>query len=650
MSTIKVVQNGSISFGKNKSTLDNSSSRAYYKPDVKNVNMINSVYRGKTDRFEKYKTYDWMDRDSDVSRALDLISEHCTEQDIEERFFKLKWRNDEASASISRHVIQSLDQWSARNYFVQRLNKIVRNIIKYGDWFLFRDPNTFHLYNVHPKNVLGALIDQSSGDIIGWVIKDFRPDIQTMEIDLKDNKEYNNFLKNFNNGSALGVNSKVVPAIHILHLSMSEGKFDSISLDQLSNDKFNQIYPFGESWLEQIYKTFKQRELIEDASIIARVQRAPTRNVWYIDVGLNRNDRSSWIVENFKNELNEKRVPQFLGNNTNSKSVDSVYNPISQLEDYFIPISANNRGSKVEKLEGTPWTDLPELDYLKKKMMSALRIPYAWMLGSQEGGPTFSNARSGVAYQEEIEFSRFCTKIQNKIILIFDREFKLYCKWRDISFNASDFVLHFLPPDNYEESKRTAMLAEAAPIYANMKDIPGISTRFLLKNVFNFTEEQIFENERMFKEENRGMKAGSNVSSNDMGGMMGGFDDINITNDTNNDAIDAGTGATMPNIGQGDSSMGETFNKIYRTKKIINEENYFDTNDIPTAKSNGNGFTFGRDDNDVMNDDPLHGKVIIDLSKLQKMRRAFITKRIDKQKRLNNTLSIYKKPLQSDGI
>ena len=100
--------------------------------------------------------------------------------------------------------------------------------------------------------------------------------------------------------------------------------------------------------------------------------------------------------------MNQNRVHQIIA--ADARSVDSVYNPISQLEDIYIPVAFDQRGSKVETLEGQPWNELPDLQYFTKKMMRALRVPHTWLHDPQEGGSVFSDGRVGVAYQEEIGF------------------------------------------------------------------------------------------------------------------------------------------------------------------------------------------------------------------------------------------------------
>ena len=118
-------------------------------------NMLFKMYRGKYDRIERYRMYDWMDRDSDISRALDLIAEHCTEQNPEDNYFNFNWYTNPTEEE-STLITENMVQWSRINEWDNRLFRTVRNVVKYGDWFFFRNPDTFELYTVHPKHVVGA--------------------------------------------------------------------------------------------------------------------------------------------------------------------------------------------------------------------------------------------------------------------------------------------------------------------------------------------------------------------------------------------------------------------------------------------------------------------------------------------------------------
>ena len=127
-----------------------------------------------------------------------------------------------------------------------------------------------------------------------------------------------------------------IDARHVIHISLSEG---------LDNN-----FPFGTSLLESIFKVYKQKELLEDAIIIYRIQRAPERRVFYIDVGNMPSHLAMSFVERVKNEVNQRRIPSVTGGG--QTVVDAGYNPLSINEDYFFPQTAEGRGSKVEVLPG----------------------------------------------------------------------------------------------------------------------------------------------------------------------------------------------------------------------------------------------------------------------------------------------------------
>jgi len=476
---------------------------------VDSFNMLQQVYRGRYDRQERYKLYEWMDQDSDVSRTLDIIAEYCTQVDNEDHFFRFDWGEIDPTEEESSMVMAALQQWTRLNEWEQRIHQMARNVVKYGDWFFFRHPETYELYDVHPKFVVGALVDREQLEIIGWIVRNFRPNVENLELSVND-KQTRDVLRTASAGSASasgGVRAAVIiPAVHMIHMTMSSGRFSGNANDDDLGDAMGGApglganrWPFGESMLEKMSKTYKQRELLEDSTLIHRVQRAPSRLAWYIDVGRMRPDRVSWTVHNFKNELNQSRVPQLMGGKQGT--VDSVYDPISQLEDYYLPVSDDQRGSKVELLEGTPWENLPDLEYFTKKMMRASRVPHSWMLGPAEGGSVFSDARVGVAYQEEIMFSKFCSRIQAKLYPQLDMEFKIYCKMRGFNFNAADFTMKLIEPDNYKDYKENARDQDNIGVWASVKDEPWISKRKAALMYLRWTKDDLVENERMKMEE-----------------------------------------------------------------------------------------------------------------------------------------------------
>ena len=635
-----------------------------------NYNMLQQVYRGRYDRLERYKLYDWMDQDSDVARAMDITAEHCTPKNDEDHYWGFDWALDPTEEE-SALIMENMTQWSRVNEWDNRLWRHVRNVLKYGDWFYFRNPDTFELFSLHPRFVLGALVDRENVEVVAWIVRNFKFNVDNIELAV-DNRGLQDSIKSLSLSSGMR-NTKVIPASHIIHLTLSEGKFAGATGDDDPSDRYNNRWPFGESMLEDASKTFKQRELLEDAALIHRVQRAPSRTVWYIDTGKMRADRASWVVNNFKNELNQKRVPQIIGND--ARGVDSVYNPISQLEDIYIPVAFDQRGSRVETLEGQPWNELPDLQYFTKKMMRALRVPHSWLLGPEEGGSVFNDGRVGVAYQEEIEFSRHCARIQGNLDDAFDFEFKMYCKVRDVNILGSDFDMEFNDPTNYEDFKNNARDQDNIAVWSSVKDEPYISRRFSLKKYMNWTDDEIVENERMILEERFDPKDAEDfaeMGGEGLGGMgglpppgaggelglgpdSGGFGDMGGAGDIGATGMDAGGGGMAMTGALGGGGFGEA--EDMKFTELLTEAPVTGADlKVAPATSDDGGRALTPDDKlfpvganvDGHEDFIDGGGPQITLQMLQKVRKSHMSRRVENSKRMKMIQKVYVTPADND--
>ena len=486
--------NGSLGVGASRSNYSS------YLPDV---------YSGHPNRLERYQQYDTMDGDSEVNAALDILAEFCSQTNEEngtpfQIFFK-----DQATQPEIKIISKYLQQWTRLNKFQNRIFKIVRNAFKFGDVFFIRDPETLAWMYVDPNKVDRVIVNESEGKKPEqYIIRDLNVNFQTLTVTsiapTNQNSTPGGATYNqggaqqrgmvggapANNGSRFNKqqNEWAIGAEHVIHLSMSEG------LD--SN------FPFGNSLLESIFKVYKQKELLEDSIIIYRVQRAPERRVFYIDVGNMPSHLAMSFVERVKNEVNQRRIPSVTGGG--SSVIDSSYNPLSINEDYFFPQTAEGRGSKVEILQGGQnLGEIDDLRYFTNKLFRALRIPSSYLpTGSDDGGSNFNDGRVGTAYIQELRFNKYCERLQSLINDNFDLEFKAYMREKGINFDPNLFDLKFNPPQNFASYRQAEMDTARVTTYSTIAAIPHMSKRFALKRFMGLTTEEIAENERMWKEEN----------------------------------------------------------------------------------------------------------------------------------------------------
>jgi hypothetical protein len=222
------------------------------------------------------------------------------------------------------------------------------------------------------------------------------------------------------------------------------------------------------------------------------------------------------FVERVKNEIQQRRIPSSTGGGNNV--VDSSYNPLSSSEDYFFPQTAEGRGSKVDTLPGgTNLGEITDLRYFTNKLFRALRIPAAYLPTSiDEASNTISDGKVGTAYIQELRFNEYCKRLQSNIVETFDLEFKLWLNNQGINIDSSLFELKFNTPQNFAAYRQAEMDTARAATFAQLQEIPHLSKRFALKRFLGLTEEEIKENERMWREEQ-----GNNLKAPaDAGGAM----------------------------------------------------------------------------------------------------------------------------------
>ena len=468
------------------------------------------VYVGTPNRVERYGQYNTMDQDSEVNAALDILAEFTTQKNKQNSTpfiieFKQKATNSETTI-----IQQYLKQWCKLQEFETRIFRILRNVFKYGDQFFLRDPETKRWFHVDPANVTKIIVNESEGKIAEqYVIKNinfnFVEGVATTPYQTNGNITGGGGSQYEPTGGARGMvgqpqssmsgsrfttdqNEYTVDAEHVVHLSLSEG---------LDNN-----FPFGNSLLETIFKVYKQKELLEDAIIIYRVQRAPERRVFYVDVGNMPSHLAMQFVERVKTEIHQRRIPSSTGGGQNV--IDSSYNPLSINEDYFFPQTAEGRGSKVETLPGgTNLGEIDDLRYFTNKLVRGLRIPSSYLpTGADDSAAQYNDGRVGTAYIQELRFNTYCERLQGLVAEEFNQEFKLYLLEKGINIDTAMFDLKFQPPQNFAAYRQSEIDNARVPTYTQMSAIPYISNRFAMKRFLGMTDEEIAENERLWREEN----------------------------------------------------------------------------------------------------------------------------------------------------
>lgn len=544
-------------------------STSAYASTAKYSNWLPEVYSGPPDRLQRYAVYDQMNYDHEISAAIDTIADFGTENDEVSKLPLVIKFNDDPTPSEIQILEKSLGQWCRLNKIDRRLWRMFRSVLVYGDQFFLRDPESFKLYWVDPAKVEKVIVNESDGKKIeSYFIKDIDLNMKSLvgtnQLNKLSNEAFGsnsivfsppmqgnmNYVSggyggagtaNYQDGGATAVDAE-----HIVQMSLTDG--------------MNAAWPFGLSILEQIYKVYKQKELLEDAILIYRIHRAPERRVFFIDVGTMPPNKAQQYLERIRYEVQQKRIPSRTGGGANV--VDSTYNPMSILEDYFFAVTSEGRGSKVEVLPGGEnLGDIDDLRYFNNKMLRALGVPSSYLpTGPEDGTAAMSDGKVGTAFIQEFRFSKVVARYQKQIIEPIDMEFKLFLKFRGITIDNSLFAIEFTPPQSFSEYRQLELDSARINTFTALMDVPFVSKRYILKTYLHWSEEQIAENERMWKEERSRLTKTFAPDQQAGGSAPSGLSDIGITSSGIDDMAPEGEegseGAAPGDTGATDAEVG----------------------------------------------------------------------------------------------
>ena len=462
------------------------------------------VYIGHPNRTERYNQYEQMDMDAEVNAALDILAEFMTQRNDENNTsFDIKFHDTPTDNEV-KIIKEQLQQWVKLNELNERIFKIVRNTIKYGDQVFIRDPETFKIMWTDMVKVTKVIVNEAEGKKPEqYIIKDINPNFQNLTVTAVASTD--TYVANPQSGGAGGSyvqpstpytggsrfshaqNEAVINAEHVLHMSLTEG--------------LDVYWPFGNSVLENVFKVFKQKELLEDAIIIYRVQRAPERRIFKIDTGNMPTHMAMAFVERVKNEVWQRRIPTQTGGGNNM--MDATYNPLSTNEDYFFPVTADGRGSSVETLAGGQnLGEITDLKFFTNKLFRGLRIPASYLpTGVDDGAQTMSDGKVGTALIQEWRFNQYCKRLQRMIVTKLNSEFKLFMRWRGINIDSQLFDLEFTEPQNFAQYRQAEIDAARIATFTQLEGFPYLSKRFLMTRYLGMSEMELKENEMMWKEE-----------------------------------------------------------------------------------------------------------------------------------------------------
>jgi hypothetical protein len=241
--------------------------------------------------------------------------------------------------------------------------------------------------------------------------------------------------------------------------------------------------PYGKSMIESARRVWKQLSLMEDAMLIHRIMRAPEKRIFSIDVG---NIPPSDIDATMQKVISQVKKVPYIDERTGDYNLR--FNLNNMVEDFYLPVRGGDSGTKIDTLPGMEFTGIDDLEYVRNKMMAALKIPKAF-LGYEEG----ISGKATLA-AEDVRFSRTIGRIQRILVTELTKiaVLHLYVQgYQDASL--VDFELELSNPSTIFEQEKIEIWQNKVNVSKDMMESDLFSRKWIYTHVFKLSDEDAEE-------------------------------------------------------------------------------------------------------------------------------------------------------------
>ena len=411
----------------------------------RNWETYNQQFNYYSNKLELYTDYEAMDKDSIIASVLDIYSDECT------------LKNDMGDVLRIKSSDENLKK-VLHNLFYDVLNiefnlwAWIRGMNKYGDYYLHLD--------IEPEVGIVNVSPMSTYEVER--VEGFNPD-NPYEVKFK-----------------LSSMSAAPNSYNIMGKAKEGVEFDFYQVAHFRLMADSNFLPYGRSMLEPARKTWKQLTLMEDAMMIHRIMRAPEKRIFKIDVG---NIPPGEVDQHMRNIIDQMKKVPYIDQNTGDYNLK--FNMQNMLEDYYLPVRGGQSGTEIDSLSGMEFGGIDDIEYLKNRMMAALKVPKAF-IGYEEG----VEGKATLA-QQDIRFARTVERIQKiavseltKIAIV-----HLYTQGYE-GADLVNFELELTTPSVIYEQEKAALWTEKTSLVSSMKELKMISQEWMYKNIFNMSDDE----------------------------------------------------------------------------------------------------------------------------------------------------------------
>ena len=255
------------------------------------------------------------------------------------------------------------------------------------------------------------------------------------------------------------------------------------------------------SYLHKAIKPLNQLRMLEDATVIYRLARAPERRIFYIDVG----NLPKGKAEQYLRDMMAKHKNKLVYDaETGAVRDDRKF--LTMLEDYWLPRRDGGRGTEITTLPGGQnLGEIEDVLYFRKKLYESLNVPTSRL----EADGQFNMGRSSEITRDELKFSKFVFRLRQKFsemfFIILEKQLLLKGimtkqEWNDIK---DKIYFDYIEDNHFAELKEAEIIQNRLTVLADADQYAGkyFSDTWIRKNVLMMTEDEIEDIKKQIEDE-----------------------------------------------------------------------------------------------------------------------------------------------------
>ena len=385
-------------------------------------------------RLQLFRDYDMMDNDPIISSVMDIYADESTVKDEFGQVLSIRSKNE--------HIQDIL-----HNLFYDILNvefnlwPWVRNMVKYGDLFLFLDiDEKYGVVNVIPLSVYETIRIEGTDPANPFSVK-FKIENDFLAL---GKKEFDNY--------------------EIAHFRL------------LSDTNF---LPYGKAMIEGGRRVWKQLQLMEDAMLIHRIMRAPDKRKILVDIG---NIPPAEIDTHMQRIIDRMKKIPLMDPKTGDYNLR--YNMMNITEDFYLPVRGKDSGTDITNLPGLQFNAIEDIEYLRNKLMAAFKVPKSF-LGYEED----TSGKASLAAQD-VRFARTIERIQRIMVSELTKIAIIHLYVQGFTDEELiDFELEMSSPSVIFEQEKLNLWKEKIQLAKDITDSKYLSREWVYHNVLNIAPE-----------------------------------------------------------------------------------------------------------------------------------------------------------------